>query len=57
MLRRDKKKCPCGEPVAIGSKGHEKAWCWECLDIRNDQRKHIKKVEKARAKRAEATKA
>ena len=56
MLRREKKLCACGEPVAIGSKGHEKDWCWECLDMRNDQRKHLKKVEKARAKRAEAVK-
>ena len=56
MLRREKKKCACGDPVAIGLKGHEKKFCWECLDIHNNERKHIKKLEKVRAKRTEAAK-
>ncbi len=56
MLRRDKKKCACGEPVAIGPKGHEKKFCWECYDIQNDERKYIKKLEKVPAKRTEAAK-
>lgn len=42
-MRREKILCKCGEPVARGSTGRPKAFCWECWGERDDERRNIRK--------------